>query len=62
MNEQETLETYQQRISEVQDVSDVVAVANLQLNKLLQRFGWSKQSLHSEVCLCFCKEQLLTIK
>lgn len=52
MNEQETLETYQQRISEVQDVSDVVAVANLQLNKLLQRFGWSKQSLHSEVCLC----------
>ena len=49
MNEQEALETYQQRISEVQDVSDVVAVSNLQLNKLLQRFGWSKQSLHSEV-------------
>lgn len=43
------LETYQQRITEIQDVSDVIAVANLQLSKLLQKFGWSRQSFQETV-------------
>ena len=53
MNDPESLDIYQQRIAEIQDVSDVVAVANLQLNKILQRFGWTKQSLHSQVSIFF---------
>ena len=43
------METYQQRIGEIQDISDTVAIANLQLNKLLQKFGWSRQTLLKEV-------------
>lgn len=54
MNDPESLDIYQQRIAEIQDVSDVVAVANLQLNKILQRFGWTKQSLHSQDQLKVC--------
>lgn len=38
-------ETYHQRMAEIQDVSDVIAVANMQLNKILTQFNWIKQSL-----------------
>ena len=39
------MEIYHQRMAEIQDVSDVIAVANMQLNKIISKFGWTKQSL-----------------
>lgn len=43
------METYQHRIAQIQNVSDVIAVANLQLNKALQKFGWSRQKFLKDV-------------
>ncbi|XP_057308811.1 uncharacterized protein LOC130647098 [Hydractinia symbiolongicarpus] len=48
------METYQHRIAQIQNVSDVIAVANLQLNKALQKFGWSRQKFLKDNCLLTC--------
>ena len=40
-----SLETYHERMRDIQDVSETIAVANHQLNKLLQKFGWSRSHL-----------------
>ena len=40
-----SLEMYHERMRDIQDVSETVAVANHQLNKLLQKFEWSRSHL-----------------
>ena len=43
-----SLETYHERMKDIQDVSETIAVANHQLNKLLQKFGWSRSHLKDD--------------
>ena len=43
------VEIQESRMSEIQDLSDVVAIANLQLNKLIQHLDWSRKQILHEV-------------
>ena len=51
MNDQAYFETYQQRMSQIQAVHDVVTIAGQQLGKLLDKFDWNKKSLTDKVSL-----------
>lgn len=42
------MECYQERISQIQQVSNVIAITNQQLDKVLHRFGWSKHELKKD--------------
>ena len=49
--EEEFMEMYHQRMADIQNVSDFIAIANTQLNKVLQRIGWNKAGLIKKVVL-----------
>ena len=42
---EESPDAFHTRVLQIQDVSDTIAIANLQLQKLLSTLGWDRESL-----------------
>ncbi|XP_047127543.1 uncharacterized protein LOC101238746 isoform X1 [Hydra vulgaris] len=58
MDEFNLVETHESRMNEIQDLSDVVAIANLQLNKLMKHLEWSRKEITNEKLLVRCNFDL----